>query len=361
MPDGHRGVPHEPLRALVRRIFAAAGMTEGGAAETAEHLVHADLRGVVSHGVSRTAVYADRIRRGLVEPRPEMRTLAETPVSAHLDGGNGPGTVVAKEAMRTAIGKAHASGIGAVSVRRSNHCGMLAHYTGDASAEGLVGFATTSAPPSMAPWGGSQAFFGTNPLSYAIPTPHGRPDIVFDMATSTVARGKIILAEKKGEPIPLGWALDPDGGPTEDAAAAMKGTMLPLGGPKGSGLALLVDVLSGVLSGANYGPHIPPLYDNPDLEQDVGHFFLAMRPELFGPPEEFTRRVGGLAAELAALPAARGHARVCLPGEPEAEREAHHREHGIPLAPEVRAELAGVARGLDVPDRALACLDEPGR
>ncbi|PRY02410.1 Ldh family oxidoreductase [Allonocardiopsis opalescens] len=355
-PTEPAGVPHGPLRELVRQVFTAAGLTGQDAGAVAEHLVLADLRGVGSHGVSRTAIYVERIGQGLVDPRPRIRVLAETPVSAHLDGGNGPGVVVAGHAMRTAAAKARESGIGAVAVRGSNHCGMLAHYTGEAAAAGLIGFATTSAPASMAPWGGARAYFGTNPLSYAVPVPGGRPDIVFDMATSTVARGKIIMAEKRGERIPAGWALDVDGKPTEDAAAGLAGTMLPLGGAKGSGLALLVDVLSGVLSGAEYGPHIPPLYGNPDRAQNVGHFFLALRPDLFGPAEDFARRMGALAEELAALPTAAGHTRVYLPGEPEAEREAERRARGLPLPAEVRAELAAVARSLGLPEQALACL-----
>ncbi|GAA3730486.1 Ldh family oxidoreductase [Spinactinospora alkalitolerans] len=355
--DALPGVEPAGLEELVRRIFVAAGLSEQDARAVAGHLVLADLRGVDSHGVSRTAIYVTRLRQGLVNPRPRHRTLTETPVSALLDADNGSGIVAAEQAMRAAVGKAAETGIGMASVRNSNHCGMLAHYTGMAAREGLIGFATTSAPPAMAPWGAKEAFFGTNPLSYAVPTPAGRPDIVFDMATSHVAKGKIILAGKNGERIPLGWALDSEGRPTHDPASALRGTMLPLGGAKGSGLALLVDVLSSLLSGAHHGPHIPPLYDNPDRAQGIGHFFLALRPGVFVPPEEFTARVAGLADELKALPAAEGHDRVYLPGEPEAEREALRREHGIPLSAEVRAELREVASGLGVARSSVDALD----
>lgn len=356
----HERVSQEPLRELVGEIFLATGLAGDDAATVAEHLVQADLRGVSSHGVSRTAIYVSRIQQGLVEPRPRMNELNATPVSALLDGGNGPGIVVASEATRTAIAKATESGIGAVSVRNSNHCGMLAHYTATAAAQGLIGVATTSAPPTMAPWGGTQPFFGTNPLSYAVPTPAGRPDIVFDMATSNVARGKIILAQQAGGSIPLGWALDPDGEPTEDSAAALAGSMLPVGGPKGSGLAMLVDILSGLLSGANYGPHMPQLYGNPDLPQNTGHFFLAMLPDLFTPQEEFTARVESMAEELGALPAAQGHTRVCLPGEPESECAVAYREHGIPLSLPVRWELARLATTLGIDGGQPDFLSIPG-
>ncbi|QVQ52646.1 Ldh family oxidoreductase [Spiractinospora alimapuensis] len=355
MSDNSR-VAVNPLRNVVTRIFTAAGLSEEGAATTADHLVQAELRGVSSHGVSRTAVYVERVRSGLVDPRPTMRTEAETPVSARLDGGNGPGIVVARAAMETAIDKAKASGMGAVAVHRSNHCGMLAYYTSAAADRGLIALATTSAPPTMAPWGAAAPFFGTNPLSYAVPVAGERPNIVFDMATSTVARGKIILADKKGEPIPIGWALDASGSPTQDPAAGVQGTMLPLGGAKGSGLALLVDILSGVLSGANYGPHIPPLYDNPHTEQDVGHFFLAMNPDLFTAPGEFADRMAGVAEEVTALRPATDHSRVYLPGEPEAVRAAENLEAGLDLAPEVRAEIAATADALDVSIPDLAYL-----
>ncbi|WP_052809562.1 Ldh family oxidoreductase [Streptomonospora alba] len=351
------GVDADGLRELATEIFIAAGLSGRDAGAVAGHLVEADLRGVDSHGVSRTAVYVHRLRRGLVEARPRFRVLTETPVSALLDAGNGPGIVAAEHAMRTAADKAAETGVGMVSVRNSNHCGMLAHYTGMAASRGLLSLATTSAPASMAPWGAKDPYFGTNPVSYAVPAPGDRPDIVFDMATSHVAKGKIILARKNGQSIPVGWALDARGRPTTDPDAALEGTVLPLGGAKGSGLALLVEVLSALLSGANHGPHIPPLYDNDEHPQGLGHFFLAMNPAVLVPEEEFAARVDRMAEELAALPAAEGYERVCLPGEPEAERAAHRRAHGVPLSAEVRAELRAVAGELGVDAAAAAVLD----
>ncbi|QBI54976.1 Ldh family oxidoreductase [Streptomonospora litoralis] len=352
------GVEPEGLSELVAAIFTASGLSASDAEAIAAHLVEADLRGVDSHGVSRTGIYVHRLRLGLVEARPRRRVLTETPVSALLDAGNGPGIVAAEQAMGTAIAKAAESGVGMVSVRNSNHCGMLAHYTARAARAGLVALATTSAPAAMAPWGAKDPYFGTNPVSYAVPTPGGRPDIVFDMATSHVAKGKIILAGKNGQSIPLGWALDGQGAPTTDPAAALDGSLLPLGGAKGSGLALLVEVLSALLSGSRHGPHIPPLYDNDDHPQDLGHFFLAMSPEVFLPADEFASRVGSLAEEVAALPAAEGHGRVYLPGEPEAERADHRRRNGVPLSEGVRAELRGVARELGIGGALTAVLGD---
>ncbi|TCP50028.1 LDH2 family malate/lactate/ureidoglycolate dehydrogenase [Tamaricihabitans halophyticus] len=328
------------LTALVEGIFLGHGVPAADAAVIADHLVTANLRGVDSHGVSRVPVYIERLAGGLVRRDASVTTVRETPVSALLDGNNGSGISVANHAMHRAIDKARAAGIGMVSVRGSNHCGMLAYYTALAARAGLLGFATTSAPATMAPWGATRAFFGTNPLSYAIPMPESHADIVFDMATSQVARGKIILAAREGRRIPLGWALGPDGQPTDDPDAGFAGVMLPLGGPKGSGLALLVETLSSVLSGALYGPWIPPLYDNDTEPQAIGHFFLAVRPDLFRPAAEFTAAMARLATEITELPALAQQDRVYLPGELEAETARHRRAQGIPLSEEVRADLA---------------------
>ena len=337
---GDLRVGHDSLRGFVDGVFTALGVPESR--EIADHLVLANLRGVDSHGVSRVGVYAERLEAGLVARETRLRVLHETPVSALLDGGNGPGIVVAARAMDIAARKAGESGVGAVSVRRSNHCGMLAYYTRRAAAGGLISLATTSAPANMAPWGGAERFFGTNPLSYGIPAGE-EDDIVFDMASSHVARGKIILAGKNGQSIPLGWALDPDGRETTDPGDALEGLVLPLGGPKGSGIAFLVEVLSSILSGANFGPHIPPLYDNPDEEQDVGHFFLALRPDLFQPRREFLGRMDGLIREIRAIRPAPGVEEVLLPGEPELRKEEERRENGIPLSHEVFEELTALS------------------
>lgn len=333
-------VGHDRLREVVDSIFSALGVPESE--EIAQHLVLANLRGVDSHGVSRVGIYAKRLELGLVSKETRLQIVRETPVSGLLDGGNGPGIVVASRAMDLAIEKARESGIGEVSVRRSNHCGMLAAYTQRAAERGLISLATTSAPANMAPWGGSERFFGTNPLSYGVPA--GREiDIVFDMASSNVSRGKIILAAKNGQKIPLGWAIDCDGRETVDAEEALGGLVLPLGGAKGSGLAFLVEVLSSILSGANFGPHIPSLYDDFDTDQDVGHFFLAMRPDLFTSLEEFTSRMDRLIREVRYIGVAEGHERVYLPGEIELEKERERREKGIPLSTEVLEELRSVA------------------
>ena len=343
---GELRIRHERLRELVGGIFSALGVPESE--EIADHLVLANLRGVDSHGVSRVKIYAERLELGLVSRETRLEIVRETPVSALVDGGNGSGIVVASRAMDLAIEKARESGIGAVCAMRSNHCGMLAAYTQRAAERGLISLSTTSAPANMAPWGGSERFFGTNPLSYGVPAGE-EIDIVFDMASSNVSRGKIILAAKNGKKIPFGWAIDSDGRDTTDSEAALEGLVLPLGGAKGSGLAFLVEVLSSILSGANFGPHIPSLYDNFGEEQGVGHFFLAVRPDLFTPLEEFADRMDRMIREVREVKVAEGHERVYLPGEIELEKERERRKDGIPLSAEVLDELRSVSERHKVP------------
>lgn len=338
-------VPCCDLQRAVDEIFVAAGVPADDARLIADHLVRADLRGVASHGVTRVGIYVHRFLAGLVARDRRPVIARETPVSALVDGNNASGIVVAQEAMAIAIDKARRSGVGVVGVRRSNHCGMLAYYTSQALPHGLLALATTNAPANMAPWGGRDRFFGTNPLSYAVPG-GAEIDVVFDMASSQVARGKILLAEKEGRRIPVGWAMDPDGNDTTDPRAALAGVVLPLGGPKGYGIAFLVEVLSAIMTGADIGPKLAPLYDNDEREQNVGHFFLALSPDLFVAPKEFRSRIAETIAEIRRAPLAAGTDRIYIPGEIEQLEEERRRRDGIPLSREVLEELAGLARGL---------------
>jgi ureidoglycolate dehydrogenase (NAD+) len=341
-------VHHNSLKELVQGIFSSLDVPAQEAYKIADHLVRANLRGVDSHGVSRVKIYTKRLELGLVNKETRTRLIRETPVSAVLDGGNGSGIVAASRAMELAVEKAIQSGIGTVCARHSNHCGMLAYYTQQAVDRGLIALATTSASPTMAPLGAAARFFGANPLSYGIPT-GGEGDIIFDMSTSNVSRGRIILAARSNHQIPLGWALTSDGKETTDPEAALDGLLLPLGGAKGSGIAFFVEVLSSVLSGANFGPHIPSLYEDFDNEQNIGHFFLAFRPDLFLSSEEFTGRIARMIQEVRELPVAEGHEKIYLPGELEIEREKERRKEGIPLTIDVIEELEEMSDRYDAP------------
>lgn len=340
-------VHKDRLTKLVLDIFSSLGVPSYEAEEITNHLVRANLRGVDTHGVSRVGIYVERLESGSVEKKTDIQLVHQTPVSALLDGGNGSGIVVASRAAELAVEKAEQSGVGLVCARHSNHCGMLAYYTQYIVDQGLVALATTNAPANMAPWGAADRFFGANPISYGIPTGN-EIDIVFDMSTSNVARGKIILAAGRNQKIPLGWAIGPNGEETTEPNEALKGLLLPVGGAKGSGIAFLVEVLSSILSGASFGPHVTPLYDAEKGEQDIGHFFMAFRPDLFVSSDEFADRMGQMISEIRALSVSKGHERIYLPGELEIERLKEREREGIPLTLEVAEELEQVAVRYDV-------------
>ncbi len=241
----------EAADAFARRLLVAHGVPDADAAIVAGCLVSADLRGVDTHGLTRLPGYLDRVRRGLIDPRPLLAPKRVTPVAAALDGQNGFGFVVGTRAMQEAIAIARELGIGVVSVRRSTHFGMAASYVLQALDAGLIALVFSNASPAMPPWGARSALLGTNPFAAGAPAGE-HPPFLLDMSPAVAARGKIRRAERRGETIPLGYALDAEGRPTTDPKAALGGVVLPIGGYKGSGLAMLMDILGGVISGANY-------------------------------------------------------------------------------------------------------------
>jgi len=332
------------LTRVTREVLRAAGLSPEHAATVTDALVEAELRGQGSHGVSRLLdIYVDRLHKRATNPRPEMRVVGRKGGTAVVDGDNGPGQVVGRYAMGLALDLAAEHGVGVVAVRRSNHYGAAAFYLRPALERGFIGWTTTNAPPNMPPWGGRQAFLGTNPLAIAVPGGTQGP-ILLDMATSVVAKGKIQLMAKEGHTtIPEGWALDAEGRPTQDLQAATAGMMLPIGGPKGYGLALMVEVLSALLSGADYGPHLGNMYTDFDRGQNVGHAFGALDVSAFLPLEAFCARMDQMIAEIKAVPLAPGSDEILLPGEIEARCEARYRVEGIPMDAAVLDEISRIA------------------
>jgi LDH2 family malate/lactate/ureidoglycolate dehydrogenase len=351
-------VAHAEADAFARALLARHGVPPEDAAVAAKCLVLADLRGVDTHGLVRLPGYLERIRRGLVDPKPALAPERVTPVAAALDGRNGLGFVVGTRAMAEAIAMARASGIGIVSARRSTHFGMAALYVLQALEAGMVSLVFTNASRAMPPWGGREPLLGTSPLAAGVPGGRLAP-FVLDMSPAVAARGKIRIAEKRGEKIPLGYALDAQGRPTTDPAAALAGVVLPIGGPKGSGLAMLMDIFCGVLSGAAFAGDVGDQYKAFDRPQDVGHFFLAMKPDLFVPLDEVRARMDVLVGRIKACPRAEGCDEILMPGEIEAREEAKRRRSGIPYAAseiaalEQEAKRAGVAM-FAVSERPLA-------
>jgi len=343
------------LYRFTHQVFEAAGMPPENAALVADNLTQGELHGLGSHGVSRLlAVYVKRLRVGAVNPAPNVTVVRRQGSTGVVDGDNGPGAVVGTAAMRLALELAQEHGSGWVTARNSNHYGAAFLYTRMALPLGMIGFSTTAAVPQVAPYGGNAAALGTNPLCIAVPGGERGP-IILDMATTVVARGKVQLAALEGKSIPLGWAVDADGRPTSDPVAASKGRMLPLGGYKGYGLALMVEVFSSILTGAAFGQGIGELFADFDRGQGMGHFFGALDVSGFMPLDAFRQRVDALIAYVKGMPLADDAEEILVPGEPEARNAAAYRVAGIPIEREVVATMNGVAAELGVaPLRARA-------
>ena len=340
----------DALTAYATAMFQSAGTSREDAALIAGDLVKANLRGVDSHGVSRVPMYLDRMRRGLVNPRPEVRVTRVAGAVAHVDGDNGMGFIPSHIAMNTACDIAGEMGIGLVGVHRSTHFGMGACYALRAIERGFISLIFTNSSPAIAMWGGRTSFLGASPIAAGIPGGK-HPPYVMDMAMTVIARGKIRLAAMKGDPIPEGLALDVDGNPTTDAAKAFEGVCLPFGGVKGSVLATLMDLLSGVLTGANFGGDVKSLYFDHSEPQNVGHLFFAIRPDLFMSLTAFGARMDEFYTRIKALPRAAGVDEIMLPGEPEQRREDQRWREGIPVTANVIADLTaeGEAAGVAFP------------
>jgi len=336
------------LKALVRRIFVYNGLPDDHAEIATHALVKASLRGVDSHGVARVPMYCERLRRKVTNPLPEITVTRVAPAVKQVDGDNGLGLVVGNRAMNEAIAIAKEFGIGLAGVKRSGHYGMAALYILQAIEADCIGMAFTNASPAMAVWGGRQQFLGTSPFAAGAPSGSGPPFLV-DMACSVVARGKLKFAAQRGEPIPEGFALDKDGRPTTDGQAAFEGVVLPFGGVKGSALSMLMEVLSGVLTGAAFGGEVRNPFTGLDGFQGTGHFFMALKADAFLPLAQFKDRMDTLATRVQTQPPAEGVEQIFMPGEPEARTESDRSAKGIPLTPdvveslEVEAALAGIS------------------
>jgi ureidoglycolate dehydrogenase (NAD+) len=351
--DGLSRYAAADLREFCAQALERAGARSGDAAVTADGLVAADLRGVHSHGVVRIGIYTDRLRAGSINPQAELEIVRESGAVVVADAQAGLGIAMAVRAMDLAIVRAQAHGISTVGVRNGNHCGMLAYFAMRALPAGAVGIALSNADALVAPWGARAKFLGTNPLAVAVPAREELP-VVLDMATSVVTYGRIKSASASGERIPPDWALDSEGRPTTDPSRALLGTMLPFGGPKGSGISILIDLLAGLLPGGRSGPEIVPLYESLDRPQGVGHLFIALHVEAFEPLEEFGARVDETVRRIRGLPPAAGASRPFLPGELEHLRAEEHRARGIPLPTDAVAEMARAASALGLtPPRPL--------
>ncbi|KAJ9223586.1 hypothetical protein DTO271D3_5872 [Paecilomyces variotii] len=324
---------------FVRSVLIGNGVPPRNASIVADCLVQADLRGVDTHGINRIPSYMARIREGVLDAKADPSLNQITPVVAQVDGKNGFGFVAAHMGMARAIEMAKDFGIGMVSVKHSNHFGMSAWIVQQALDAGMMSLVFTNSSPALPVWGGRSKLMGVSPIACGAPAGKEKP-FILDMAPSVAARGKIYKAARRGEKIPTDWALDGEGKQTDDPNQALEGVMLPMGGPKGSALAIMMDVFSGVLSGSAFAGHVTNPYD-PSKPADVGHFLVAIKPDLFMSLEDFKERMDYLYRRVVESDKMAGVDRIYYPGEIEQLTREQRLETGIPY---VQAEIDALNR-----------------
>jgi LDH2 family malate/lactate/ureidoglycolate dehydrogenase len=344
--DQETRVPADELTATVAGIFRICGMAGPDAALLADSLVAADLGGVHSHGVLRVPEYVKKLTAGGVNPRGRPAIARDSGACLVVDGGNSMGQIGASYAMDRAIERARSTGIAAVAVRGSNHCGAMAYYVQRAAQEKMIGIATTNALPTMAPWGGTERLLGINPLGVAIPAAE-EPPIVYDAAFSGSAHGKIRVYQQKDWMLPEGWAMDRAGNPTTDPAAAIDGLLTPIGGFKGTGLAMIMGMLSSMLSGAAYGTELGDMERGPTAGMD-GHFLATIRIDAFEDVDRFTARVDAAIRQVHAAKRALGVDRLYVPGEKEYITRQTYARDGIPLNTIILSDIRETADALGI-------------
>jgi L-2-hydroxycarboxylate dehydrogenase (NAD+) len=355
-----RVFPIEALREFSTRVFLHFGVPRTDAAQAADVLASADLRGIDSHGVARLTSYFDLLSEGLINPAAKIKILRSTPSTATIDGDNGLGLVVGPQANEIAMGMAEKVGSGWVSICNSNHYGIAGYYVLKALQRDMIGMAMTNSTKLVTPLWGAERMLGTNPIAIAFPTKE-EPPIVVDMATCAAAYGKIEMARRRGESIPQGWGINKEGRDTtnpDDIVAG--GCLLPLGsdrergGHKGYGLSIMVDVLSAVLSGANWGPFTPPFALRQEVPKrsvgkGIGHFFGALRIDGFIDGHEFKRQMDDFIRTFRATKPAPGTDGPLIPGDPERDAEKLRSKQGVPLILPVVEELRVISKKTGIP------------
>lgn len=331
-------VPADELKRLVADKLAAAGLNRDHADKTADVIVHADIRGVFSHGVMRVEHYAKRLKIGSLSSAPNMTLRKVRSGSAVLDADHAMGHVATMEAMDHAIEMARESGIAMVAVENSSHCGALSYFVARAAKQGMIGLAMAPCDKLVAPFGGSKPFFGANPLAIGFPCKRN-DDLIIDMATSNVAFGKILHAREKDTEIPGHWGLDEEGTPTTDPHQVR--SLTPFGGYKGYALMLAIDVLGAVLLGANYGPHIAAMYENYDKKRCLSGTMIAIDPSTFIGLDHFTAQMDAMIDELHAAPPGPGMDQVLVPGDPELVNEQNSLRDGVTVVSSIYNFLKG--------------------
>lgn len=338
-------VDHERLATYARTALEESGVDSDHARIVAECLVDANLHGIDTHGVFKLPEYVNRIESGGMNTNPDVTVTRTADATAIVDGDDGPGQSVTHRAMDEAIDIAGESGAGLVGVEKSQHFGTAAYFTRQAAENGCIGICMTHAGQNVVPFGGTEPYFGTNPISISLPRDGAFP-VTLDMATSVKAKSAVALAEKRGEAIPEEWALDDDGEPTTDPSEFS--ALRPVGGPKGYGLAFMVEGFCGLLMNTVFGEDVPSSYENLSTPQNLSHFLVAIDVEAFTSLEGYTERLNQMAAELDDVPTQDGFDRVMVPGEPENQTRERRLENGIPFSPEEWQALTDLGDKLDL-------------
>lgn len=333
-------IPSQELEELIAQKLIAAGLKETFAAEMAEHLTYADRRGIHSHGAVRVEYYAERIAKGGLTIDPVCRFEQTGPSCGVYHGDNTVGHVVAKRGMEEAIALAKETGIGIVGIKRMGHSGALSYYVDMAARQEMVALSFCQSDPMVVPFGGAENYFGTNPIAFAAPTNNKRP-IVFDMATTVQAWGKVLDARSKNNAIPNDWAVDEQGNPTTDPYA-VKG-LLPIAGPKGYGLMMMVDILSGALLGLPIGKHVSSMYEDMTAKRDLGQLHVVINPGYFTDLSAFKAQLSQMIEELHQIKPRRGFEEVLYPGELSERKALENEASGIPIAKQVYDYLVSEA------------------
>ncbi len=320
------------LKTLIFNKLVKAGLKEKHAEVVADVLVHADARGYHSHGAMRVEYYAERIAKGGINTNPSIQFEKTGPATATFDGDNGVGHYMAKEAMLEAIKSAKESGISVVGVRNISHSGSLSYFVEQAADEGMIGISMCQSDPMVVPFGGKEPYYGTNPIAFAAPSTSDEK-IIFDMATTVQAWGKVLHARSKNETIPDTWAVDEHGEPTTDPFKVK--ALLPIAGPKGYGLMMMVDILSGILLGLPYGNKVTSMYEDLTEYRKLGQIHLVINPAFFTSAQTFKENITNTMNELNQIQPRAGFDRVFYPGQRSEQRAEKALESGIEIVDDI--------------------------
>lgn len=337
----------EVVRKLIANIAIASDVSEADSIILADSLIDADVHGISTHGVSRLNIYIRRIQKGLINPSAPINIEQNCNSAMVIDANNGLGQVQAVKSLDILLSKTKEQGVAACTIFNSQHFGALSYYCNWAAKRDMILLAMTNCEPSMAPTGSSKPYFGTNPLASSFPTGIGYP-VKIDLATSLVARGNIIAAQKQGDSIPPNWALTENGNRTTDPAEALMGTVLPMAGHKGYALALMVEAFAGVLSGSAIGSAIGSMYDDMEHKQNVGHFFCLFDISAFMEVDTFKQRIDKTIDEIKSQQKRSGVDEILIPGERSHKKAIQNRKEGIFIESATISELKILSEELDV-------------